>query len=443
MSEPISVVLLIIAVLSIMAGALVICRSHSVRHLNQHLRQTIAELESTEKTLRRRNQELELLHRAASAFSLTLEPDQVLEMFLEQVCQLLGAVGASVWLVDPDSGALVCRKAVGPQSTSITGWRLTPGRGIADWVTRHGKILIVPDAEQDERYVREVAAAVQLDVHSILAVPLRLKQEVIGALEVVDTAVDRFGPDDGTFVEALASTAAIAFENARLYARTRQDAQVKTLLLNEANHRVKNNLATIIGLLYAEQSYHEAQGAVFQEVIQDLINRVQTLAEVHSMLSASQWTPVSLSDLVLRIARASAQGVRPGAHLLIEVAPSPLQVTADQAHHLAMVIGELVTNAVKHSCDPAGNVHIQARAWSEDHTIVLQFRDFGTGYPEDVLEQRRYGVGLTLVQNIVVHSLQGELSLHNDAGAVATLRFSAQTHDAIVQQTELSVVPDE
>ncbi|MCK4471612.1 MAG: PAS domain S-box protein, partial [Anaerolineae bacterium] len=113
---------------------------------------------------------------------------------------------------------------------------------------------------------------------------------IIGVLQVVDTQVDRFQPTDLRLAESLATTAAIAIENARLYEQARQDAETKSVLLDEINHRVKNNLSAIIGLLYTERRYADMDSqATYQSVIQNLVNRVRGLATVHSLLSASGW----------------------------------------------------------------------------------------------------------------------------------------------------------
>jgi two-component sensor histidine kinase len=58
--------------------------------------------------------------------------------------------------------------------------------------------------------------------------------------------------------------------------------------------------------------------------------------------------------------------------------------------------------------------------------VRFEFRDDGPGYPEDVLGLERYRVGFDLIQNMVRTGLRGELSLHNDDGAVAVIRFRAQ-----------------
>jgi len=387
----------------------------------------ITERKRVEETLRQRNRELALLNQASQAFSSTLDLDQVLATVLEEVRRLLGVVACSVWLIDPETDELVCQQATGSKNEIVRGWRLAPGEGLAGWVTRSGESLIVPDTQADERYFKKVDQQTGLGLRSILAVPLQVKQKRIGVLEVVDTEASRFGTRDLALVEPLAATAAIAIENARLYEQVWQDAETKSLLLQEVNHRVKNNLSAIIGLLYAERRHARAEDQpAYQSITKNLINRVQGLTTVHSLLSASEWAPLLLSELATQIVRSSLQTLPRGKRVSIDVPPSPVRVTSDQAYHLALVINELATNTAKHGLQERDTAHIAIRVTLDDDTIRFEFRDDGPGYPEEVLRLERHNVGFDLIQNIVRKSLRGELALHNDPGAVAVIRFKAK-----------------
>ena len=110
----------------------------------------------------------------------------------------------------------------------------------------------------------------------------------------------------------------------------------------------------------------------------------------------------------------------------VEVSPSPIRVTADQAHSLALMINELTTNTVKHTLQNRNAAHIAVDITCENDTVRFEFRDDDPGYPEDALRLKRYSVGLDLIQNLVRQNLRGELSLHSDRGAVAVIRFKAQ-----------------
>jgi PAS domain S-box-containing protein len=387
-----------------------------------------------EETLWRRNRELAVLNRAGQAFTSTLNLDNVLVTVLEEVRHLMDVIAASVWLTDSTTGELVCWHATGPGHDVVRGWRMSPGQGIAGWVALHGESLIVPDAWDDERYFSGVDEQVQLGLRSILTVPLQVREGVIGVLQVVDLAAGRFSATDLDLLEPLAATAAIAIENARLYERARQDAETKSTLLREVNHRVKNNLSAIVGLLYAERRHADAEReAVHQSITQNLVNRVQGLSTVHGLLSASEWAPLPLSELAVQIIRSSLRMLPPDKHVSIDVEPSPVRVTSDQAHNLALVINELATNAFKHSLEARGAVHISVRIAVDDgdgdgppHSVLFEFRDDGPGYPAHVLRLERCGVGFDLIQNIVRQGLHGELSLRNDSGAVAVIRFAAK-----------------
>jgi PAS domain S-box-containing protein len=215
----------------------------------------------------------------------------------------------------------------------------------------------------------------------------------------------------------------------RLYEQAQRDAETKATLLDEVNHRVKNNLLAIIGLLYAERRYAErTDQVVYRAITQNLMNRVGGLTTVHSLLTASDWAPLLLSDLAGQIVHSSLQMLPRHKGVSIDVTPSPVQVTADQAHSLALVINELATNTVKHALEERDTAHIAVRITleDEDDTVRFEFRDDGPGYPEDVLQLERYRVGFDLIQNMVRTGLRGELSLHNDGGAVAVIRFKAQ-----------------
>jgi len=387
----------------------------------------ITERKQAEEALRRRNRELALLHQAGQAFSSTLDLDQVLVTVLEEVRRLLDVVACSVWLIEPETEELVCRQATGPQSEIVRGWRLALGEGLAGWVARSGESLIVPDTRADERHFKDIDQQTGLGLRSILSVPLRVRQGVIGVLQVVDTEIDRFSPTDLTLLEPLAATAASAIENARLYEQARQDAETRAVLLREVNHRVKNNLVAIIGLLYAAR--HRAgmeDQAVYQSIMQDLINRVQGLATVHSMLSASGWAPLLLSELTSQVIRSSLQMLPRDKRVSVEVTPSPVRVTPGQAHDLALVINELATNTVKHALRERDTAHITVRIALDDDTVLFEFRDDGPGYPEEVLQLERQNIGLDLIQNMVHKGLRGELSLRNDHGAVAVVQFKAK-----------------
>ncbi len=265
-------------------------------------------------------------------------------------------------------------------------------------------------------------------VRSHIAIPICHRQQVLGLLRLDGNTPGQFSTKDAQHLEPLANAAAIALENARLYEQALQDSKTKLTLLNEVNHRVKNNLAAIIGLLYAEQNYQQnSNGSGVQpHHISDLINRVQGLATVHNLLSAGDWSPVQLSELADKIIRAALQALPADKKVVVTITPSPVKVGPNQANNIALAINELATNSAKHTRLSANSlVKISVDITTDDDVVVMTFKDNGQGYPPEVLQQHTdaFNVGFELIQNVITHNLHGEMALYNDHGAVTVIRF--------------------
>jgi PAS domain S-box-containing protein len=196
-------------------------RTAELAEANAVLRVEIAERHRAEEALQRRNRELALLNRAGQAINSTLTLDRVLATLLEEVRRLMGVVACSVWLIDPDTHELVCQQATGPKNEMVRGWRIAPGEGIVGWTVRSGESQIVPDTHADEHYFEGVDQATGFSLRSILSVPLRVKENIIGVIQAVDTEVGRFSSADLELLDPLAAAAAIAIENAQLHEQTK------------------------------------------------------------------------------------------------------------------------------------------------------------------------------------------------------------------------------
>jgi DNA-binding CsgD family transcriptional regulator len=189
----------------------------------QRLETENRQLRKTNQALKQKNRELELISQSFLAINSSLELDRVLSTILEAIRNLFGVVGSSIWLKDPHTEEVVCHQAAGFQRNVVKGWRLAPGEGVAGWVCSYGESVILPDTRKDMRHFSKVADRMQLELRSIISVPMRLKGSVIGALQVVDKKVARFSASHVSLLEALADASATAIENAQLYERANRE----------------------------------------------------------------------------------------------------------------------------------------------------------------------------------------------------------------------------
>jgi sigma-B regulation protein RsbU (phosphoserine phosphatase) len=120
-----------------------------------------------------------------------------------------------IWLLDEDRTELEVKHAV--QYGEHIHVRTVPlGEGLIGYAALHGEPVLVADVSQDPRYINAVA-----DVRSELAIPLMLKDRCIGVLDLESPELDAFSKRDVEILTLLASQAAVAIENARLYETVR------------------------------------------------------------------------------------------------------------------------------------------------------------------------------------------------------------------------------
>ena len=383
----------------------------------------VAKHQRVERTLQQRNRDLSLLNQASQVVSSTLDLDEVLAAILDQVRQIMGATASSIWLVDEKTNELVCKQSTEPGV--LKDWRMPRNEGIVGWTTVHGESLIVPDTREDMRHYKGVDKESGKEIRCILSVPLKVKQRAIGALQLVDLEPNCFHEEDIPIMESLATTAAIAIENARLFEQVQEDAETKAMLVHEINHRVKNNLSSIIGLLYSEQRYARTDDpASYQTLLQDLIGRIQGMAQVHAMLSDTEWLPLPLDELTRRMVTTALQVLPQHISVAVDVTPSSISVPPKQATNMALVISELTTNTIKYALDSRTAAKITVRIVVEqDDMVRFEFHNDGADYPEEVLTGDRRNLGLYLVQTLVERGLGGTLELRNDHGPVTIIRF--------------------
>jgi K+-sensing histidine kinase KdpD len=179
------------------------------------------------------------------ALSATLDLDALLATVVARAAQLLDAGGATLFLVDPATGELWSKVVRGTRLREI---RLPPGRGVAGWVARTGRAASVPDAYADDRFDPSVDRRSGLRTGSIACAPLFDRAgKVVGVLEAVDGRAAAFGAEEERLLGAVASQAAVALENARLFSEAGERNQALAAARRELERRVAE-LDLLLGL---------------------------------------------------------------------------------------------------------------------------------------------------------------------------------------------------
>ncbi len=182
----------------------------------------------------------------------------------------------------------------------------------------------------------------------------------------------------------------------------------KDTTIREIHHRVKNNLQTIQSLLRLQSRRLRSPEAV--AAVEQSARRIGSIAIVHETLSAADAADtVDFDAVVARLVRMVEEGLgAPERPVRIEVHGTVGELRGDMAMPLAVVVTELVQNAIDHGADVDAPVVVRLGGSRRELAVVVE--DGGPGVAEGFSLDRDAGLGLTIVRTFVVHDLGGTIS---------------------------------
>ena len=160
------------------------------------------------------------LAETARAVTATLKLDEVLQRILAETIRSLDCEGASLALLNEETGELEFRNALGGAADQIIGLKLQKGEGIAGWVAEHDEPLVVPDVKSDKRFFSGADEEAGFETRTIAAVPISVQRRIIGVLEAVNPRSHEFSPLHLELLRSIAGLAGTAITHAQLFTET-------------------------------------------------------------------------------------------------------------------------------------------------------------------------------------------------------------------------------
>jgi adenylate cyclase len=383
----------------------------------------------------RRAEEMTALLATARAIS-SLQLEEVLETIGNHAQALLQGDSSRIHLLEAGGETLRCRLVLPRQASEVFDSPLRLGMGVTGAVALSGEPEIVNVALDDPRSLPVPGTP---GVPEALALaPLKAHGRVIGVMTVSRLGNDRpFAPHDLSLLVALADQAAVAIENARLFAAAQQQAQElaqalahleeldrqKSQFIQNVSHELRTPLAIIHG--YAELLGTGEFGELEppqREPIEIISRRTRALAtlvdDFTAILTAEaqvvRQEPVALPGLIQAVAADfRVPATRANVGLVEEIDPDVGPIRGDPVQ-LRRIVDNLVANALKFT--PRGG-QVRVRLRRQNGGAVVEVEDTGIGIPADELKRiferfyqvdgsmtRRYGgtgLGLALVKEIV------------------------------------------
>ncbi|WP_146747187.1 GAF domain-containing protein [Thermogemmatispora tikiterensis] len=367
--------------------------------------------EQTDEQLRRKVHELATIHRVTTVIARTLNLDEVLQMITTQAVHLSGAERSCIFELDAETQTLHILAHYGLGGSQIQQARVKVGECCAGRAVQTGRpIMLVDCFQQDEKCFLRADPFISSEIHSVLCVPLEVKRKVLGCICIYSSHRHLLSPEQMQLVVTFANEAAIAIENARLYEETRRGLELKSMLLRELHHRVKNNLATVAGILSLQR--RRTRSPEVGNTLAESVNRVQGLAATHDLLAHEDLSEARVDDIARKIVGvASANLSPPDAHITFKVEPCPIVIPSRAVTILALVLNEMVSNAIKHGMADLTEGTVLVRGREEEGMVVVEVIDTGRG-PKKPLEEEESGegLGLSLIRNLLA-DLRGRFSL--------------------------------
>ena len=379
--------------------------------------------------------ELQAVLEVGRALAGKLDLDHVLGVAVSAVGHIIEAEGASILVIDPDTGGMSFHVAAGPGAEAARTVPLPPGAGICGHVARTGEPLVVNDAQNDPRLYRPVDQTTGITTRNLLCVPLRCGERMWGVLELLNKRDGAdFDEQDLRLAQVVGAQIALAMENAHLHAemvaKERMVAVGQTV--SGLAHCVKNILngirsgsAVVERHLKADDFEKVRRGWETVRKNNDMLSSL-----VLDMLSLARDTkfhpfPTDVNDLADQICglmtdRAGQRGVGircSPAHELPEVLTDPTQ--------LYRCLLNLVANAVD-ACGDGGNVRVRVWRGAGRPNFTISVTDDGAGiarehrsklFTEFFTTKGHRGTGLGLrVTHKLIAGMGGRIAFHSVVG---------------------------
>ncbi|MBX3053447.1 MAG: sensor histidine kinase [Caldilineaceae bacterium] len=210
-----------------------------------------------------------------------------------------------------------------------------------------------------------------------------------------------------------------------------RELNVKSAMIQEVHHRVKNNLQTIAAILRIQARRCDSDEA--RQHLGDAVNRILSMSVIHEYLSQDEHRPINIRDLCLRIiSQAQQVAVNPSQQIAIDVAGPNIRLPAGQATATALVVNELLLNAIEHGLRgrPQGRVLIQLEDLGD--WVRLLVEDDGLGLPDDFQPAQSRSLGLQIINTLVTDDLKGNLAFESAKTAANGAESTAQGTRVVV-----------
>lgn len=189
-----------------------------------------------------------------------------------------------------------------------------------------------------------------------------------------------------------------------------EELLIKSAVIKEIHHRVKNNLQTIVSLLRLQERRTESSEA--KSILQDCIGRVNSIAVVHEYLSQQGDGMIDVGKVAKSIYQALVSSMLNSDFVLeTDFATDNVLLPSEKATSIALILNELLQNAIEHAFAGRTNGKLTVRFNDSGSCYELLIADNGVGLPPDFSWQQSSSLGLKIIKTMAEADLKGSFAL--------------------------------
>lgn len=189
-----------------------------------------------------------------------------------------------------------------------------------------------------------------------------------------------------------------------------EELLIKSAVIKEIHHRVKNNLQTIVSLLRLQERRTESSEA--KSILQDCIGRVNSIAVVHEYLSQQGDGMIDVGKVAKSIYQALVSSMLNSDFVLeTDFATDNVLLPSEKATSIALILNELLQNAIEHAFAGRTNGKLTVRFNDSGGCYELLIADNGVGLPPDFSWQQSSSLGLKIIKTMAEADLKGSFAL--------------------------------
>ncbi len=371
--------------------------------------------------IQRRASQLSTLSEITRTISSSLYLEEILQFIVAVTAESMNLSICSVMLLDDETKELIIKATTSQSRAYVKKPNLKLGESLAGRAVAESRPVQVMDVRRTHSY-RYPDIAKQEGLCSLVCVPMVIKGKIVGVLNCYTSKPHHFTEDEISLLSALASHAAIAIENSQLH--------VRSAILQEMHHRVKNNLQTVASLLRLQMRF--GRQVTTESALTESINRIQAIAAVHDMLSREDLDNIGLRKLADTILAAHSSSSLPSGHSVrIDVEGPEILLVSHRATSVALVLNELVQNAIEHGLPDKHTgflrIVISLNTEGSADTVSVVVENSGNTLPEGFNVQEHRNLGLQIVENLVRNELNGSFEICGGEVTRAVVIFARES----------------